>query len=68
MTLNHLMEALLSLVPSASLSVWPEEPPFEASEDTSVTRHDRFGFIVCWANTNTSPCPSEEELSAVTIP
>lgn len=65
MTVAALLEALLALNPTASLAVWAEEPLYSPSEDTSTTRYVRFGYTVCWASSNTSPCPSEEELSAV---
>jgi hypothetical protein len=51
-----------------SWSAWAEEPPFAPEDDPETTRHQRFGFTVCWPISNTYPCPSEEELSAVIIP
>lgn len=60
-----LLEAITVLQPGAGLSLWPEEPPFPAESDPSTTRHVLFGYTVCWSTSNTSPCPTEEEISAI---
>lgn len=64
MEIKEIMQSILGLVNGAKFSVWENEPPFVAEDDPSATRFVRFGRTICWNNSNISPCPSEEEITA----
>lgn len=64
MTPAVLFDLISQLRTEAAYSVWAEHPEFPPEADPSTTRHILFGYAVCWAKSNTSPCPTEEEITA----
>lgn len=62
MTQNDLTSTIKYLIPDANFSVWDCVIDEYHGENEPI---NLLGFLVCWNSSNTSSCPTEAEINAV---